>query len=299
MLRSARRPRPAHRRAGRSRRHRPVRPAGGRHPIPSTRARHRRPPVSPWSRSAVPGRPPVVVGGAWQAVPVAASGSSRGTRKSSAPSRPTIPPHELRPAPVVLVTGGEGLLADRAVAAVIAAAREADAETEVERLDAATYDAGRLTVATSPSLFGGGKVVIVDAVDKANDALVGDATAYLRSPDPDACVVLRHNGGQRAKGAPGRGPQGGRPRGVLPAAGPGRREGGLRRRGVPAGPPPDRAGRAAGSGGRRRQRPARAGGGMLAARRRHRRARRPRPAATRGSGSTSTPSSATSAAASR
>jgi DNA polymerase-3 subunit delta len=130
---------------------------------------------------------------------VAASGSSRGGRKSAVPARPTIPPRELRPAPVVLVTGGEGLLADRAVAAVIAAARATDAETEVERLDAATYEAGRLTVATSPSLFGGGKVVVVDAVDKANDALVVDATAYVRSPDPDACVVLRHNGGQRAK----------------------------------------------------------------------------------------------------
>ena len=130
---------------------------------------------------------------------MAASGGSRGGRKSAAPARPTIPPHELRPAPVVLVTGGEGLLADRAVAAVIATARAADPETEVERLDASAYEAGRLTVATSPSLFGGGKVVVVDPVDKANDALVTDATAYVRLPDPDACVVLRHNGGPKAK----------------------------------------------------------------------------------------------------
>jgi DNA polymerase-3 subunit delta len=129
---------------------------------------------------------------------VPASGSSRGGRKA-APARPTIPPHELRPAPVLLVTGGEGLLADRAVAAVITAARAADPETEIERLDASVYEPGRLLVATSPSLFGGGKVVVVDAVDKTNDALVTDATAYLKAPDPDACVILRHNGGQRAK----------------------------------------------------------------------------------------------------
>src|SRR4029453_9941086 len=67
---------------------------------------------------------------------------------------------------------------------VTSAGGAADAETEVERLDASTYEAGRLTVATSPSLFGGGKVVVVDAVDKANDAPVPAAPAPLPPPRP-------------------------------------------------------------------------------------------------------------------
>ena len=100
----------------------------------------------------------------------------------------------------MLVVGGEGVLADRAVGAVIAAAREADPDTEVERIDAATYEPGRLSVATSPSLFGGAKVVLAEGVEQANDAFVTDTTAYVKAPAPDACVVLRHSGGQRARG---------------------------------------------------------------------------------------------------
>lgn len=133
---------------------------------------------------------------------MASSGTARSARarKSAAPARSTIDPLALRPAPVVLVTGTEGLLADRAVAAVVTAAREQDPETEVERVEAATYEAGRLAVVTSPSLFGGGKVVVIEGIEQTNDALVTDATAYVRSPDPEVCVVLRHGGGQRAKG---------------------------------------------------------------------------------------------------
>ena len=100
---------------------------------------------------------------------------------------------------MVLVTGPEGLLADRAVAAVLGAAREADPGVEVERLDAGSYEAGRLAVATSPSLFGGGKIVLADGVDQPNDAFLADVTRYLTGPDPEACVILRHNGGPRAK----------------------------------------------------------------------------------------------------
>jgi len=111
-----------------------------------------------------------------------------------------VPPEELRPEPVVLVTGPEEVLAERAVAAVVAAARDADDGVTVERIDAAAYEAGRLAVLTSPSLFGGGTVVVVEGVAAAGDAFVTDATAYVASPPPDACLVLCHSGGQRAKG---------------------------------------------------------------------------------------------------
>ncbi len=122
--------------------------------------------------------------------------------RSSRPAGPVraIAPDDLRPEPVVLVTGPEDVLAERAVAAVLAAAREADPGVAVETLDASAYEAGRLAVLTSPSLFGGGTVVVVEAVAAAGDAFVTDATAYLAVPAPDVCLVLRHNGGQRAKG---------------------------------------------------------------------------------------------------
>ena len=108
-------------------------------------------------------------------------------------------PQDLRPAPVVLVVGPEGLLADRAVAAVLAAARDADPDVTVETLEAAGYETGRLEMLASPSLFGGGSVVVVSGVEAANEAFVADAGAYLAAPAPDVCVVLRHSGAQRAK----------------------------------------------------------------------------------------------------
>lgn len=112
----------------------------------------------------------------------------------------TVAPDDLRPAPVVLVTGAESVLADRAVAAVVAAARAADPDVTVERVDAAGYEPGALTVALSPSLFGGGLVVVASGVESADEAFVKDALAYLAAPDPQLCLVLRHSGGTRAKG---------------------------------------------------------------------------------------------------
>lgn len=126
-----------------------------------------------------------------------------GSRSKSAGTRsaknPQVAPEQLRPAPVLLVVGPEGVFADRAVSAVVAAARAVDQDTEIERMDAAGYQAGRLSVATSPSLFGGGKVVILDGVEQANDALAADLTAYLKNPADDACVVIRHTGVLRAR----------------------------------------------------------------------------------------------------
>lgn len=133
-------------------------------------------------------------------MPPARRSAAKATSAKAAPKNPVVAPHELTPAPVVLVTGGEDLLAERAVAACVAAARAADPEVRVETLEAAGYESGALRMATSPSLFGGGVVVVVSGVEAAGDAFVTDATAYVDDPEPDTCLVLRHGGGQRAKG---------------------------------------------------------------------------------------------------
>jgi DNA polymerase-3 subunit delta len=123
----------------------------------------------------------------------------------------------MRPEPVVLVVGPEELLAERAVAAVLAAARESDPGVAVEYVDAAGYEAGKLALLTSPSLFGGGTVVVVEGVAAAGDAFVADATAYLAAPAPDVCLLLRHNGGLRAKGLLDQARRGGAPEAVCAA----------------------------------------------------------------------------------
>ncbi|MFN8076103.1 MAG: DNA polymerase III subunit delta [Kineosporiaceae bacterium] len=99
----------------------------------------------------------------------------------------------------MLLTGPEEFLAERALSAVLASARTTDPEVRLERLDAASCPAGALAAATSPSLFGGGVVLLAEGVDKAGDAFVTEATAYVGRTDPDIVLVLRHAGGNRAR----------------------------------------------------------------------------------------------------
>lgn len=99
----------------------------------------------------------------------------------------------------MLVSGPEELLAERACERIVARARETDPDLEVTRVDASAYASGELAVLTSPSLFAEGKVVLVEGVERAGDALLVDAEAYLATPVPDVVLVLRHGGGQRGK----------------------------------------------------------------------------------------------------
>ena len=100
---------------------------------------------------------------------------------------------------MVLVTGTEGLLADRAVDRVRRAAAGGSDELEVVSLDAGLYEKGQLATWTSPSLFGEPRLVVAEGVEQASDAFVADVIDYLGDPQPDAVLVLRHGGGTRGK----------------------------------------------------------------------------------------------------
>jgi len=102
-------------------------------------------------------------------------------------------------APVVLVSGAEDLLGERAVDRLVGLARERDAQVEVTRIDGAAYGPGELVLATSPSLFAEDRVVVVEGVEKATDELILEATAYVAAPQEDVVLILRHGGGQRGK----------------------------------------------------------------------------------------------------
>lgn len=102
-------------------------------------------------------------------------------------------------APLVLVQGPEDLLADRAVEALTAQAVDRDPDVERSVLEASTYQAGMLSVATSPSLFGETALVIVRGGESATDALIQDVVDYAKAPDPAASLVVVHRGGVRGK----------------------------------------------------------------------------------------------------
>ena len=101
------------------------------------------------------------------------------------------------PATLVLVTGPEEILVERAVAGVVSATRAEGGE--VIRIDPATYASGTLQVHASPSLFGGTKCLVVKDLHDAPDELQVDLLDLLAAPDPDVAVVVTHGGGPRGK----------------------------------------------------------------------------------------------------
>jgi DNA polymerase-3 subunit delta len=104
-----------------------------------------------------------------------------------------------QPAPLVLVSGPETVLADRAVERILAHMRASGREIDVTRLDAGSYSRGALMAATSPSLFAAPGAVIVESAEAMNDEFLADALAYVGKADPDAVVIIRHGGGVRGK----------------------------------------------------------------------------------------------------
>lgn len=103
------------------------------------------------------------------------------------------------PAPLVLISGPESVLAERAVERIVATVKAREDAASVTRLDAGAYSRGALISATSPSLFAEPGIVIVDSAESMNDEFLSDGLAYVASPDPTVVVVIRHGGGVRGK----------------------------------------------------------------------------------------------------
>jgi DNA polymerase-3 subunit delta len=111
---------------------------------------------------------------------------------------------EQAPAAVTLVVGEEEFLADRAVRDAVAAARAASAAAgddggDLHDVDASALAPGELTTLTSPSLFGGGAIVIVRNAQNAAKEVAAELARYAASPAPDAVVVITHAGGAKGK----------------------------------------------------------------------------------------------------
>jgi DNA polymerase-3 subunit delta len=100
---------------------------------------------------------------------------------------------------VTLIVGEEELLADRAISEIVAAVRTNDPEIEVVELSPATMEPGRLAELTSPSLFGGGKVLVVRSAQDLGKDLATELTAYAKSPADDIVLIVVHGGGVKGK----------------------------------------------------------------------------------------------------
>ena len=102
-------------------------------------------------------------------------------------------------AAVTVVVGEEELLVERAIAAVIALARAADADTDVRELPAGSLEVGQLAELTSPSLFGERRVLVLRDAEQLPKEVVDEVTVVMRDAADDIGVVLVHKGGARGK----------------------------------------------------------------------------------------------------
>ena len=110
-----------------------------------------------------------------------------------------VPWSAIREAPVVLVTGPEAFLADRAVRILLERIRSVSPDVDVVDIDGSTGGPGDVSLAVSPSLFGEPRMVRVWGAEKVTDQVLDDLLAYIEAPDPTVTLVIRHSGGNRAK----------------------------------------------------------------------------------------------------
>lgn len=123
----------------------------------------------------------------------------RAAAKSTAVAIPQLAWDRVRPASVVLVSGAEEVLADRAIRMLRDLLRTEDPSLELSDIEADQYAPGELLTVASPSLFGEPRFIRVTGVEKCTDAFITEALDYFANPASDAYIVLRHAGGVRGK----------------------------------------------------------------------------------------------------
>ncbi|MWJ18215.1 DNA polymerase III subunit delta [Clavibacter michiganensis subsp. michiganensis] len=128
-----------------------------------------------------------------------ATRTSRSTAAKPSAAIPQLSWDAVRPAPIVLVSGTEALLADRAMRRLRDILTAEDPRIEVSDIEADSYAPGELITLASPSLFAEPRLIRVVNVEKSSDQFLLDAVAYLDQPADDTYVVLRHAGGVRGK----------------------------------------------------------------------------------------------------
>jgi len=107
-------------------------------------------------------------------------------------------------APVTLIVGEEEFLVDRTIRELVATARAAmaaagDDAGDLHDVQASALASGELTSLTSPSLFGGGCVVVVRGAQNAAKEIAAELAKYAARPAPDAVLIVTHAGGAKGK----------------------------------------------------------------------------------------------------
>jgi DNA polymerase-3 subunit delta len=101
---------------------------------------------------------------------------------------------------VVLVTGPESLLADRAVEEVRKRVRAEEPEAQMTEVEASRLDGSRLAEITNPSLFSARGAAVVTDLANLPAELQPDLLAVVGLRPDNLALVLVHGGGPKGKG---------------------------------------------------------------------------------------------------
>jgi DNA polymerase-3 subunit delta len=101
---------------------------------------------------------------------------------------------------VLLVTGPEALLAERAVLGFVSQATAERADAAVTRVEAAQLDAGTLAEAAGGSLFAAATVLVITGLDDLPADVADHLVALAGDPGSDLALALVHPGGNKGKG---------------------------------------------------------------------------------------------------
>jgi DNA polymerase III subunit delta len=101
---------------------------------------------------------------------------------------------------LILVSGPEGLLADRAVAALSQQMRSEAPDLEISEIEASRLDQGKLVEITSPSLFSSHRAAVIYDVESMAPDLDGELVDLASAQLADLAVIIVHRGGAKGKG---------------------------------------------------------------------------------------------------
>ncbi|MBO0840133.1 MAG: DNA polymerase III subunit delta [Sciscionella sp.] len=98
-----------------------------------------------------------------------------------------------------LVLGEEELLVERAVRAVVDAARTVDEQADVRRVRVSELTPSELAELVSPTLFAQTKVIVCEAAQDAGKDIAVAMLHYCADPADGVVLVVQHSGGGRSR----------------------------------------------------------------------------------------------------
>src|SRR4051794_35245590 len=109
---------------------------------------------------------------------------------------------------LVLMSGPESLLADRAVASLLKSMRSESPDVEISEIEAAGLDRGKLAEITSPSLFSSRRAAVINDLENLAPELDVELVNLAAAQIPDLALIVVHRGVQKGSGQKGSGQKG-------------------------------------------------------------------------------------------